>query len=330
MNAKKSETGTRYNFTRTMLQKFIKDKSLNIPNVIAPKYAKINGRNQLAYWLTIATDNPQAVESYIREKFLADIDTKDYTIEYFNTRLQNSELRQIYPVTVQLRVSTYINFSFRDIVTNVSGKHYMSHTYNSGMLPCAILRYEIPEKYQDLRRKAFAEIKQRPQPFDIKLYSEWDFELLKKIWIEDQIEHLTIYLDYPERHDLNDMSVSLGLSPSAVLFRERPLLPKVKVEVVDCVPFSNSLIYQPRCGFRNTSTPDASEKQKQNSMRSWVEFVHNRTMIRRGSTLDQISSNPNMLIQILKLTLPEDYNKSVTILSSRLKDSPADGVELRF
>lgn len=318
MTTNNGETGARYNFTRTMMQKFLQEKVFNLGVLNPIEYTKAGNIHDLGYTLTIATDNAEGVEEYIRSMVLAahQYERVFYDIEVYPTRLRSMELRTKHPMTVCFKMFKYARFCFKDIVDNVSGNHYLSNTYNNGMLPCSIIQYHIPPKYQHERcRELERNRMENGGAIDIYTMGDYDAHLLRKIWVEDQIEELTIYMGHEDGYPVDHTVISYTISPKCVVFRERPLLPKATVEVVDCLPVKESIGYQKRCGFKNKlNYMTANDREKMKSLSLWADFLRNRTMTRIGSPINDISETGDLLMSLLKVTLPDELPKGLNIV----------------
>lgn len=341
MPAKQSiGTGSCYHITRTMMAKYLELKTLNIPSLHPVQYSKTRdmGFKTLPavpyYRLLIGTDNPQAILDAIAGVAIRNNLSPDtYMVESNPTKLRDKEKVAKYPYMVTLSFSVgYFPFSYRALVKDVPGNHFLSTLYNNGIVPVCPFKFEIPECLKLVRKARHSKIAREGSK--LSDYILCDVEIAQQaIKLGLTLNVIISGSDYSANETFesayrsdarielrDDVSVLLPAKHLNPLVREcnSNLISQAEVEVLDCLPVKYSMNYRRMCGHKISSACNES-----NQLKYWLEFVGRRTSpfclsneYNNGATIRGFSNkysnllytqiDSNFLVMILKLTLKAD------------------------
>ena len=225
---------------------------------------------RVMYEIIIATNNPRAVETAVH-KFMTDRSQAEfdrYSVTTSPSRFKERSLCAMYPSSVRVALKVGVPFDYQEILSLIPkseyGLHFLSTPYNNGMFPVTNVWFEIPEKYQDYRMKQIHEIVSVPQTKygqpHIEKIRALDTTLLHTLLDakEDFVKHIgAVFLDHTSSDvDAIDRRYSVCINGVNTLHRENPIIPRMRVEGIDCVSLADSAKYAELVDMQKYVNPD--------------------------------------------------------------------------
>lgn len=212
---------------------------------------------RVMYEIIIATSNARAVENsvhaYMKEKGMSEF--SKYSVTTSPSRFKDRDLCMMYPASVRVALKLGVPFNYEEIIQSIPkneyGHYYLSTPYNNGMFPITNVWYEIPEEHKD-ERNAFIyctmSVPQSKYGEDrIEKIRRYDTELMHRLL--DSGVNLTAhigaqFLDHTHLDvDKIDPRYSVCIPAVKSLNKSNPIIPKVEVQGLDCLPLRECIKY---------------------------------------------------------------------------------------
>jgi hypothetical protein len=276
-NANNPLSGTKYQMRRKNIERLKEDGYLDVlifhpakrldRVVLRPEPGDIN----LMYEVIIATDNGDAVELAVRQFMQANSqeETTRFSITRSASRLKDPELRGKYPLSIRVATKVGVPFDYADIISripkDIDCNYHLSTPYNSGLYPVTNLWFEIPQEYQKDRNAKIHSIRSTPVPRfgrpHIESIREYDVGLFHELRSKgvDITTHLGAYfLDHStDNVDAVDPRYSVCIPANQSLNRENPVIERMTVVGMDCLPIGDAAKYADLVGLGHHVNPNS-------------------------------------------------------------------------
>jgi hypothetical protein len=221
------------------------------------------------YEIIIATSNARAVENsvhaYMKARGISEF--SKYSVTTSPSRFKNRDLCMKYPASVRIALKLGVPFNYEEIIQGIPkneyGQHYLSTPYNNGMFPITNVWYEIPEGYKQERNEFIYNTLSIPQtPYGeghVDRIRRYDTDLLHRL-LDNGIDVTTHigaqFLDHTHLDvDKIDPRYSVCIHAVKSLNRNNPIVPKVEVQGLDCLPLSECIKYAELVSMQHSVDP---------------------------------------------------------------------------
>lgn len=202
------------------------------------------------YDLSIATDNPQVLMQGISDYYGSKgfVYPDNYSMKCNPSMMKDIKKNIEYPETVRIRIPFGMPFHYQDVVGSLGIKTYMSSLYNNGLFPTSNAWFIIPPSHREARALILEKYKKNPglSMSDLNPLRSYDLSLYQLLRSRGEAPELQYRIGFHEHHVANDTlnpQFSIRLYGTQLLDKENPIIPRMDVEVLDCVPLSDAQNY---------------------------------------------------------------------------------------